>query len=250
MNKQDGLKIQTCVLKVNIHCDGCQHKVKKLLQKIDGVYSVNIDAEQGKVVVAGNVDPSTLIKKLKSSGKRAEIWAPKGMMFPTNQFNNLQIDHHHGKGAKDNKSHKGTKDHQKGGGGGGGQPQLFQFQNKAPSNFKPPAKNNKSVKFDLPEEDFDASDDEFDDDDDFDDYEDSEDYEDDHAHAMPNKMMKGQKGNSGGGKGKNGKEIDAMAVAAQIKSKNGGNGGKKQKSGGGGGGGGGNKKNTKTSGDC
>ncbi|XP_054811517.1 heavy metal-associated isoprenylated plant protein 32-like [Prosopis cineraria] len=201
MNKQDGLKIQTCVLKVNIHCDGCQHKVKKLLQKIDGVYSVNIDAEQGKVVVAGNVDPSKLIKKLKSSGKHAEIWAPKGMMFPTNQFNNLQIDHHHGKGAKDNnKSHKGTKDHQKGGGGGGGQPQLFQFQNKAPSNFKPPAKNNKSVKFDLPEEDFDASDDEFDDD--FDDYEDSEDYEDDHAHAMPNKMMKGQKGNSGGGKGK------------------------------------------------
>jgi copper chaperone CopZ len=27
---------QTCVLKVNIHCDGCQKKVKKLLQKIDG----------------------------------------------------------------------------------------------------------------------------------------------------------------------------------------------------------------------
>ncbi|MFS7959498.1 putative heavy metal-associated domain superfamily [Helianthus anomalus] len=29
------LKIQTCVLRVNLHCDGCKHKVKKILQKID-----------------------------------------------------------------------------------------------------------------------------------------------------------------------------------------------------------------------
>lgn len=28
--------MQTCVLKVNIHCDGCKHKVKKILQKIEG----------------------------------------------------------------------------------------------------------------------------------------------------------------------------------------------------------------------
>ena len=27
---------QTCVLKVNIHCDGCQKKVKKILSKNDG----------------------------------------------------------------------------------------------------------------------------------------------------------------------------------------------------------------------
>lgn len=28
--------VQTCVLKVNIHCDGCKQEVKKILQKIDG----------------------------------------------------------------------------------------------------------------------------------------------------------------------------------------------------------------------
>lgn len=27
---------QTCVLKVNIHCDGCEKKVRKILHKIDG----------------------------------------------------------------------------------------------------------------------------------------------------------------------------------------------------------------------
>lgn len=32
------LCMQTCVLKVNIHCDGCKHKVKKILQKIEGIF--------------------------------------------------------------------------------------------------------------------------------------------------------------------------------------------------------------------
>ncbi|THG01628.1 hypothetical protein TEA_023015 [Camellia sinensis var. sinensis] len=35
MSKEEFLKIQTCVLKVNIHCDGCKRKVKKILHKID-----------------------------------------------------------------------------------------------------------------------------------------------------------------------------------------------------------------------
>jgi copper chaperone CopZ len=37
MSKEEVLKIQTCVLKVNIHCDGCQKKVKKILHKIEGM---------------------------------------------------------------------------------------------------------------------------------------------------------------------------------------------------------------------
>ncbi|KAA8532590.1 hypothetical protein F0562_032594 [Nyssa sinensis] len=71
------LKIQTCVLKVNIHCDGCKQKVKKLLQRIEGVYQVNIDAEQQKVSVSGSVDSATLIKKLVRAGKHAELWSQK-----------------------------------------------------------------------------------------------------------------------------------------------------------------------------
>ncbi|KAI9090333.1 hypothetical protein K1719_028668 [Acacia pycnantha] len=47
--------MQKSVLKVNIHCDGCKHKVKKILQKIDGVFTTEIDAEQGKVTVSRNV---------------------------------------------------------------------------------------------------------------------------------------------------------------------------------------------------
>ncbi|XP_041009883.1 heavy metal-associated isoprenylated plant protein 37-like [Juglans microcarpa x Juglans regia] len=93
------LKIQTCVLKVNIHCDGCKHKVKKLLQRIEGVYLVNIDAEQQKVTVSGSVDASTLIKKLVRAGKHAELWSQKSTQNQK-QMNNCIKD------AKNNKSQK------------------------------------------------------------------------------------------------------------------------------------------------
>ncbi|KAK6122334.1 hypothetical protein DH2020_043954 [Rehmannia glutinosa] len=71
------LKIQTCVLRVNIHCDGCKQKVKKILQRIEGVYQVNIDVEQQKVTISGSIDSDTLIKKLIRAGKHAEPWSQK-----------------------------------------------------------------------------------------------------------------------------------------------------------------------------
>ncbi|XP_017256132.1 heavy metal-associated isoprenylated plant protein 33 isoform X1 [Daucus carota subsp. sativus] len=78
MSTQEIVKIKVCALRVSIHCDGCQKKVKKVLQKIEGVYKVSIDSEQGKVTVSGDFDPEILIKKLKKHGKRAELWdAPK-----------------------------------------------------------------------------------------------------------------------------------------------------------------------------
>ncbi|KAF4346293.1 hypothetical protein G4B88_012795 [Cannabis sativa] len=91
MSKQEFMKVQTCVLRVNIHCDGCKQKVKKLLQKIDGVFSVAIDSDQGKVTVSGSADPDTLIKKLEKNGKHAELWGfQKGPAQNQNQFQNLQ----------------------------------------------------------------------------------------------------------------------------------------------------------------
>eukprot|EP00258_Populus_trichocarpa_P009414 XP_002315893.3 heavy metal-associated isoprenylated plant protein 37 isoform X1 [Populus trichocarpa] len=100
MTKEDDfklLKIQTCVLKVNIHCDGCKQKVKKHLQRIEGVYQVNIDAEQQKVTVSGTVDTATLIKKLVRAGKHAEVWSQK-----SNQKQNNNC-------IKDDKSNKSQK---------------------------------------------------------------------------------------------------------------------------------------------
>ncbi|ESW15028.1 hypothetical protein PHAVU_007G038000 [Phaseolus vulgaris] len=90
------LKIQTCVLKVNIHCDGCKHKVKKLLQRIEGVYQVQIDAEQQKVTVSGSVDSATLIKKLVRAGKYAELWSQKINQNQKQKNNNAKDDKNKG----------------------------------------------------------------------------------------------------------------------------------------------------------
>ncbi|KAK9281912.1 hypothetical protein L1049_004820 [Liquidambar formosana] len=68
------LKYQTWILKVSIHCEGCKKKVKKVLHSIDGVYKTEIDSQQQKVKVTGNVDAETLIKKLMKTGKNAELW--------------------------------------------------------------------------------------------------------------------------------------------------------------------------------
>ncbi|KAI4345425.1 hypothetical protein L6164_012551 [Bauhinia variegata] len=68
------LKYRTWFLKVSIHCEGCRRKVKKILQSIDGVFTVAIDPQQHKVTVTGSVSVETLIRKLVKAGKQAEIW--------------------------------------------------------------------------------------------------------------------------------------------------------------------------------
>ncbi|XP_010024415.2 heavy metal-associated isoprenylated plant protein 32 [Eucalyptus grandis] len=69
MSKEEFLKIQTWVLKVYIHCDGCDRDVKKTLGKIAGVLTVKVDKEQNKVTVSGTAAPPLLIKKLKKIGQ-------------------------------------------------------------------------------------------------------------------------------------------------------------------------------------
>ncbi|KAE8736320.1 Detected protein of confused Function [Hibiscus syriacus] len=97
------LKIQTCVLKVNIHCDGCKQKVKKLLQRIEGVYQVNIDAEQQKVIVSGSVDSATLIKKLVRAGKHAEVWSQKSNQKQNNCIKDDKTNNNNGQKQLQNK---------------------------------------------------------------------------------------------------------------------------------------------------
>ncbi|XP_073015557.1 uncharacterized protein [Primulina eburnea] len=70
----ENLKYKTWALRVSIHCEGCKKKVKKVLKNIEGVYKIEIDTKQQRVLVTGNVDSEALIKKLVKSGKHAEIW--------------------------------------------------------------------------------------------------------------------------------------------------------------------------------
>ncbi|XP_073277666.1 heavy metal-associated isoprenylated plant protein 32-like [Primulina huaijiensis] len=236
MSKEEFLKIQTCVLKVNIHCDGCKQKVKKILQKIDGVYTINIDSEQGKVTVSGDVDPDILIKKLTKNGKHAELWgASNANNNLQNQLNDqlkaLQIEQAKCRNTK-GQNQKGGNNQLKGGPPVGQLQQLRQmkgFQDlKMPPQFMKDLKmplnkeqNQKSVRFNLPEDE-DLSDD------DDEDEEDDEELDGDGIEDAPLNKMKPMIGN-----GQGGPQIPKMLMSNMTGGNIGGNGGGIAKGGGG-----------------
>ncbi|XP_050204697.1 heavy metal-associated isoprenylated plant protein 23 [Mercurialis annua] len=67
-------QLQTVDLKVRMDCDGCELKVKNTLSSMTGVKKVEINRKQQKVSVTGYVESNKVLKKAKSTGKKAEIW--------------------------------------------------------------------------------------------------------------------------------------------------------------------------------
>ncbi|XP_065856797.1 heavy metal-associated isoprenylated plant protein 20 [Euphorbia lathyris] len=66
--------LQTVEIKVKMDCDGCERRVKHAVTNIKGVKSVDVNRKQSKVTVSGYVEPNKVLKKVKSTGKRAELW--------------------------------------------------------------------------------------------------------------------------------------------------------------------------------
>ncbi|KAK7268415.1 hypothetical protein RIF29_21113 [Crotalaria pallida] len=65
---------QTVVLKVGMSCEGCVGAVKRVLGKLDGVESYDIDLKEQKVVVKGNVQPDTVLQTVSKTGKKTAFW--------------------------------------------------------------------------------------------------------------------------------------------------------------------------------
>ncbi|OMO77791.1 Exonuclease [Corchorus capsularis] len=74
---EDVLNVPNCVIKVDIECcQACPMKLKRKLQKINGVYAIDIDTKNGLVSVRGMVKPSILIKMISQKlGKKAELYS-------------------------------------------------------------------------------------------------------------------------------------------------------------------------------
>ncbi|XP_057481379.1 heavy metal-associated isoprenylated plant protein 21-like [Actinidia eriantha] len=66
--------MQTVEIKVKMDCDGCERRVKNAVTNMRGVKSVEVNRKQSRVTVSGYVDPNRVLKKVKSTGKRAEFW--------------------------------------------------------------------------------------------------------------------------------------------------------------------------------
>ncbi|CAN1353483.1 Heavy metal-associated isoprenylated plant protein 6 [Linum perenne] len=65
-----GVLQSTVVLKIRTHCEGCIHKMKKIIKKTSGVVSVAVDAAKDLVTVKGTMDVKELTSYLKEKLKR------------------------------------------------------------------------------------------------------------------------------------------------------------------------------------
>ncbi|XAR53488.1 hypothetical protein NMG60_11022061 [Bertholletia excelsa] len=65
---------QTVVLKVGMTCEGCVGAVQRVLGKMEGVESFNVDLKEQKVTVKGNVQPEVVLQKVSKTGKKTSFW--------------------------------------------------------------------------------------------------------------------------------------------------------------------------------
>ncbi|KAK4377549.1 hypothetical protein RND71_003845 [Anisodus tanguticus] len=105
--KTKEVQVSTVVaLKIRVHCDGCAHKIKRVIKKIKGVKQVTIESEKDLFMVKGTMDIKKLTPYLTDKLKQnVEV-------VPSKKDN--------GGGEKKGKDGDNDKKEKESGGGGGG----------------------------------------------------------------------------------------------------------------------------------
>ncbi|XP_047948032.1 heavy metal-associated isoprenylated plant protein 28-like [Salvia hispanica] len=81
----------TIEMRVYMCCAGCENKIKKALHKVKGVEEVDIDMSLQKVTASGWADQKKVLKSVRKTGRRAELW-----QFPYNpEMRNHNFTGHH-----------------------------------------------------------------------------------------------------------------------------------------------------------
>ncbi len=73
---------QTTVLKVAMSCQGCVGAVKRVLGKLEGVETFDIDIDAQKVTVKGNVAPDVVFQTVSKTGKKTAYWEDNAPAAP------------------------------------------------------------------------------------------------------------------------------------------------------------------------
>ncbi|KAG2325650.1 hypothetical protein Bca52824_008378 [Brassica carinata] len=73
---------QTVVLKVGMSCQGCVGAVNRVLGKMEGVESFDIDIKEQKVTVKGKVEPEAVFQTVSKTGKKTSYWPVEAEAVP------------------------------------------------------------------------------------------------------------------------------------------------------------------------
>ena len=65
----------TVILKVAMMCTGCSGAVERVLGKMEGVQSFDVNLETQKVTVVGTVTQEEVVAKIAKTGKTVEPWS-------------------------------------------------------------------------------------------------------------------------------------------------------------------------------
>ncbi|CAL0329063.1 unnamed protein product [Lupinus luteus] len=77
-NKTDAENNITVVFKVDLHCDGCASKITRNLRAFQGVETVKVENDTGKITVTGIFDPVNVRDKLAmKTKKKVELLSPQ-----------------------------------------------------------------------------------------------------------------------------------------------------------------------------
>ncbi|KAF6158309.1 hypothetical protein GIB67_022389 [Kingdonia uniflora] len=90
-------------MRVHMDCTGCENKIRKALQKLKGVDEIDIDMSMQKVTVTGWADQKKILKTVRRTGRRAELWP-----FPYNPEYNMYNNHNY---HQQHQSHPYTQHH-------------------------------------------------------------------------------------------------------------------------------------------
>ncbi|XP_014522028.1 heavy metal-associated isoprenylated plant protein 28 [Vigna radiata var. radiata] len=78
-------------MRVHMDCPGCENKVKEALQKLKGVDGIEIDMKLQKVTVNGYAEQKKVLKTVRKTGCRAELWQ---LPYTTESQNQYFQQHH------------------------------------------------------------------------------------------------------------------------------------------------------------
>ncbi|XP_050149081.1 heavy metal-associated isoprenylated plant protein 28-like [Malus sylvestris] len=75
---------------VTMDCAGCENKIRSSLKKLKGVDAVDVDFNMQKVTVTGWADQEKVLRAVRKTGKRAELWP-----YPYNpEYHNFGLDYY------------------------------------------------------------------------------------------------------------------------------------------------------------
>ncbi|GMI84719.1 HEAVY METAL ASSOCIATED PROTEIN 21, SODIUM POTASSIUM ROOT DEFECTIVE 2 [Hibiscus trionum] len=80
---------QVVVLRVSLHCKGCEGKLRKHLSRMEGVTSFSIDFKAKKVTIVGNVTPSSVLASV-SKVKSAQFWTSATPALASTNFSTMK----------------------------------------------------------------------------------------------------------------------------------------------------------------